>query len=98
MDSFTKEDLIEMLSNGDDGHRNQIRVSEDGIIYLSQDVVGAERLNGVLFRFETFEAGNDYVGSKVAANNEYTDRLYRTIMKRWEQGKNGSSYIDIWEE
>jgi hypothetical protein len=95
--NFTIHDLKEMIAMGDDSHDNQIRVTKSGEIYLSQDIVAAVAIDNLMFRFETFDAGNDYVGVKAAEDEKYIDRLYRTIMKRLEKGEKGQTYIDIWE-
>lgn len=40
------------------------------MVYLSQDIVVADQLDDVAFRFKTFDAGNDYVG-KAASEDDY---------------------------
>jgi biopolymer transport protein ExbD len=95
--NFTIDELKEMIANGDDKHFNQIRVTKDGKIYLSQDVVATQALDNIMFRFETFDAGNDYVGVRASEDSEFINRLYRTIMKRLAKGEKGDTYIDVWE-
>lgn len=40
------------------------------MVYLSQDIVVADQLDDVAFRFKTFDTGNDYVG-KAASEDDY---------------------------
>lgn len=90
--SLTKEQLKTLIASGDDSIRNQIRIKTDGTIFLST-IVGNNCLVGIDGRFETFDAGNGYVGEEAARNQEYLDRLYNAI-QNWI--KNRKSYIDIW--
>ena len=95
--ALTEDDVRQMISAGDDSHMNQIRVSKSGEVYLSQDIVGAIDIDDLRFRFETFDAGNGYVGNKAANDRKYIDRLYRTIIANWNNPACGT-YIDIWEQ
>lgn len=60
-ETLTRDELVELIKNGDDNYDNQIRVTEYGYVYLSINV-GADYLEGLRFRFETLDAGNGYVG------------------------------------
>lgn len=90
--SLTIEQLKTMIAFADDSKRNQIRIKEDGTIYVST-IVGSKSLDGIAGRFETFDAGNGYVGQEAAQNQEYIERLYKAIQGWIEHPK---SYIDIW--
>lgn len=93
MNGLTREQLVELIKNGDDSVHNQIRVKRDGTIFLSQ-IVGAEDISGLRFRFETFDAGNGYVGVDAAADDTYINGLYRGLKESWDKGRTG--YIDDW--
>ena len=90
--TLTTDQLTSLISAGDDSKRNQIRIKEDGTIFLST-IVGNNGLDGIVGRFETFDAGNGYVGQEAAQNQEYIERLYNAIQGWIEHPK---SYIDIW--
>ena len=34
--TLTRDELVELIKNGDDNYDNQIRVTEDGYVYLSR--------------------------------------------------------------
>ena len=93
MKTLTRDELVELIRNGNDNHHNQIRVREDGTIFLSS-IVGAESIEGLRFRFETCDAGNGYVGVEAAKDKEYIDALYKGLLKAWNNGRRG--YIDDW--
>lgn len=90
--TLTTEQLIDLIASGDDSKRNQIRIKEDGTIFLS-DVVGANNLDGIVGRFETFEPHNGYVGADAAKNKAYIKSLFLTIQQWISTPK---SYIDVW--
>ena len=94
MATLTIEEVAEMIRNGDDSHNNQVRVGCDGYVYLSQDIIGAENIDDVLFRFESFDAGNDYVGVRAANDAVFIERLYRALVANWPRPK--WTYIDDW--
>ena len=90
--TLTIEQLTNLIASGDNSQRCQLRIKEDGTIFLSS-VVGANNLDGIAGRFETFDVNNDYVGEKAANNKKYIKQLFQTI-KHWID--NPIPYIDIW--
>tara|TARA_R110000850_G_scaffold163581_2_gene288363 strand:+ start:1101 stop:1397 length:297 start_codon:yes stop_codon:yes gene_type:complete len=88
---YTHDDVAELIASKDDSHDRQLRVSNAGIAYLS-DEVGADNLDDVLFRLETWDAGNDYVGHLAAASPEWVSRIYTALQTNWP--KPTSAYID----
>lgn len=89
--TLTMEQLEVLIRSGDDSQANQIRIRKDGTIFLSS-IVHANQLDGIIGRFETFDAGNDYVGAKAAANQKFIKRLFDAI-QRWKESPR--TYIDI---
>ena len=57
--TITLEQFRHLIAHGDDKHDNQIRVTKSGMVYLS-DIVGADQLDNIAFRFETFDA-NEFI-------------------------------------
>ena len=97
IETLTEDDVRQLLADGDDSHDNQIRVTITGQVYLSQDIGGADNIDGLKFRFETFDAGNGYVGMKAVSDSVLVGRIYRTLKANWPNPKYGT-YIDIWEQ
>ena len=93
---LTLENVRRLIASGDDSHHNQIRVTRDGIVYLSQDVVGNEATEDLAFRFETYLAGNDYVGVKASRDEQHVDDIFRMLRKNWPNPT--SEYIDYYGE
>ena len=54
--TITLGQLRLLIACGNDSRNNQIRVTKSGMVYLSEDTVGAEQLDDVAFSFETFLA------------------------------------------
>lgn len=91
--SITLEQLRKLIASGDDRHHNQIRVSTAGMVYLSQDIVGADQLDDVAFRFETFDAGNDYVGKAASEDDYHVKPIYNALKGNWENNC-AKTYVD----
>ena len=91
---MTLDDVRDLIGSADDGVDHQIRVADNGRVFLAE-TVGAKGLKGIQFRFETFDAGNGYVGHDAAENYQYIYQIYLTLKKNWENGYAG--YVDIWE-
>ena len=96
INGLTIDDVRKMIAVGDDTHDNQIRVTQDGQVYLSQDIVGAESIGNLRFRFETFDAGDGYVGPDAAADDEYIKCIYRNLIGNWKDGKWGT-YVNVFD-
>lgn len=92
VENLTIDDVRELLANGDDKYDNQIRVDKAGFVYLSQDVVGAVDIDDLAFRFESFDAGNDYVGEDASKDSVFVERIYKALKGNWPNPK--STYID----
>lgn len=91
---FTIDKYKEMISQADDRIHNQLRVSKTGYVFISKEV-GNQNLANVKFRFETFMAGNGYVGPKAASDSEYIKDEYDELMLAWQNKDNVPDYIDV---
>ena len=89
---FTKDDVRALLASVDDSQNWQLRVRKDGSAFLSADV-GANKLDGILFRLETWDVGNGYVGPNAAADDDFVQRIYSVLNKNYPVPK--SSYSDV---
>lgn len=95
-----KEGIKELVAKQEDdkgGH--MLWVSTDGEIYL--DLIPAQMTplgyckqieDSLKFRLETFQCGNRYVGLEASKDDEWIDRLYKSLIENWEAGNCG--YID----
>lgn len=95
VENMSLDDFKNLIASGDDTHDNQIRVTKTGKVFLSQDIVGADCLENIAFRFETFDAGNDYVGKAASEDKEHVTGIYKAIKSNWDKGS-PQTYIDDW--
>lgn len=93
INKLTHEELRDLIASANDNFDNQIRVTEEGQVFISR-TVGAQSIEGLRFRFETFDAGNGYVGSNAANDSSYVAETYNALKKCWDQGETG--YIDYY--
>ena len=93
--NMSLDDFKDLIASGDDTHDNQIRVTRTGKVFLLQDIVGAECLENIAFRFETFYAGNGYVGKVASEDKELVTGIYKAIKSNWDKGSL-RTYIDDW--
>ncbi|MDN3554392.1 hypothetical protein [Halomonas maura] len=88
---LTKEDVRKLIASKDDSESRQLRVTTDGIAYLS-GVVGNRGLDGNLFRLEIWDSGNDYVGHQASMDDVWVTRIYNAPRRNWPNPY--STYID----
>lgn len=84
--TITLEQFRMLIACGNDRHNNQIRVTKGGMVYLSEDIVGTEQLDGVAFSFETFSAGNRYVGVAASKDDSHVVPMFRALRSNWARG------------
>ena len=92
--AITKDELRDLIRSGDDTHDNQIRIRKSGIVFLSEDCVAAENIDGLAFRLGTFDAGNGYVGADAANDDVLIERLYKALKANWPNPR--YTIIDDW--
>lgn len=90
--ALTVESVRLLLASKDDSVHRQLRVTTDGFAFLS-DVVGNRELEGILFRFETWDPGNSYCGPEAAADDRWVQQVYNDLKKHWPNP--AASYIDF---
>lgn len=88
---FNLEDVAKLLASKDDSQNRQLRVTKDGIAYIS-DEVGADNIDGLAFRFETWIAGNDYCGLKASQDASLVSEVFDDLKNNWPNPK--ATYID----
>ena len=94
------DNVRQMLASGRDDIDLELRVTNDGIFFLSEVTV-PEDLYGICFRVGdinlTAHAG-EFIGPNAEAvnDNRLVDQVLRTIEKNWEN-KPASGYADLEE-
>ncbi|NOJ40883.1 hypothetical protein [Bradyrhizobium australiense] len=87
-ETFTIDAVRELIASKDDSQHRQLRVGEDGHVYLS-DVIGNLELEGVRFALTTWLQGNDYVGAQAARDEKWVGDVYKAIDHHWTSGTRG---------
>lgn len=88
---FTAAEVAALLASEKDDQNWQLRVTDAGEAFLSKDV-GNKNIKGIKFRFETFCAGNDYVGPNAARDAKWVARIYKALTDNWPSP--AGTYID----
>lgn len=76
---FDEDQLREVILNGDDSYNNSLVVDFDGYLHLVPFKRAVENIYAV--RFETFVAGNGYVGNKTSL--EGLEETYLSLLDGW---------------
>ena len=92
-EDLTLESVAALIASKDDSEHRQLRVTKDGIAYLS-DEVGGSNVDGLAFYLETWSAGGDYVGQKASQDEKWVQRVYNCLKKHWPAQSDSPSYID----
>ena len=89
---FTRENVAKLIGSELDTHNWQLRVTDQGIAFLS-DVVGGEALEGIAFRLETWCARNNYVGFSAMHDTNWVGAVFKDLQDNWPAPKD--SLIDF---
>lgn len=82
----TAANVARLLRSKDDSAHRQVRVTTDGIAYLS-DVVGNNELVGLAFRLETWIQGNGYVGKEASLDEDWVKTVLELLRENWPKPK-----------
>ncbi|WP_420233229.1 hypothetical protein ACN079_01550 [Pseudomonas sp. ABY48] len=93
-DGLTLEAVRQLLASASDDEHTQLRVTKDGIAYLSSGVVGGTDINGLLFRLETWAKGSGYVGRVAASDEVWVTQIYNALKDNWPNPP--FDYIDVY--
>lgn len=91
--SFTLDAVRQLIASEDDSADRQLRVNNDGIAFLSNET-GAQNKQNILFRFETWDEGNDYTGIRASKDDEWVGRIFNALQNNWPNPS--SKVIDIY--
>lgn len=90
-DDFTIENVSRLIGSQVDTQNWQLRVTKQGIAYLSE-VTGSRDLDNVALRFETWGTGNNYVGFQAAHDERHVSYVYDNLRENWPRPK--TTFID----
>lgn len=91
--ALTIESVRALLAAHDDSTNVQLRVTKEGIAFIST-VVGNRDLEGLAFRFESWQEGTDFVGPSAAQDDNWVGRIYRALKSNWPNPS--SRYLDFY--
>ena len=90
---ITEDIYRDMLANANDCISHQLRVNWSGDVYIST-ITGAEEIDDVKFRWESWDAGNGYTGPRAASDYKYVKQSVATLKKCWKDEVRG--YCDYY--
>ncbi|MGX1174267.1 hypothetical protein [Pseudomonas sp. R151218B TE3479] len=93
-DGLTVEAVRQLLASASDDEHTQLRVTKDGIAYLSSGVVGGADIDGLRFRLETWAKGSGYVGRVAASDEVWVMQIYNALKDNWPNPP--FDYIDVY--
>jgi hypothetical protein len=91
-EQFTTQDVAKLLASKDDSAHRQLRVTKQGVAYLS-DLVGLDNTNDLAFRLETWVAGSGHVGREAASDANFVKRIEKALRDNWPNPT--ATYIDV---
>lgn len=89
----TKEQLIDVIANGDDKKNNTIILKTNGIYEIReiQNIDLTIKYPTIVVRNETFIAGNGYIGKEASQDESFVNDIYTESLEYWlihlEKGK-----------
>lgn len=89
---LTYQNVAALIGSVKDDQHWQLRVTKDGLAYLS-DIVGADDIEDLSFRMETWCTGNGYVGLNAAQDEAWVVKVLKDLQENWPKPK--STYIDF---
>ncbi|WP_248738808.1 hypothetical protein [Pseudomonas sp. MWU12-2029] len=83
-----------MLASASDDEHTQLRVTKDGIAYISSGVTGGQAIDGLSFRLETWAKGSGYVGNVAASDEVWVMQIFNALKDNWPNPP--FDYIDVY--
>ncbi|AZE68146.1 hypothetical protein [Pseudomonas synxantha] len=93
-EELTQATVRELLASASDDEHTQLRVTKEGIAYISSGIVGGVDIDGLLFRLETWSKGSGYVGIVAASDEVWVMQIFNALKQNWPTPS--SDYIDIY--
>lgn len=92
--ALTKQAVRDLIASVTDEDHVQLRVSKTGKAFISTTSVGADNIDDLSFRLETWVAEGGWVGPEAAQDDEWVTRIFEVLRKNWPNPE--WSYIDIY--
>jgi hypothetical protein len=89
---FTLSAVRALLASKDDSQHRQIRVTKEGIAFLS-DEVGNLNTAGLACRFSTLSMGTDFVGENASKDEKWVRIVYDKLKANWPEPS--QNYIEL---
>jgi len=86
--SWGIQNVEELIASKDDSITRQIVVDENGDVYIHDGIFKGPCHT----RFESFQAGNGYLGLKASQDTEWVGRIEDALRKNWPVAT--STYLD----
>jgi hypothetical protein len=93
-EDLTQAAVRELLASASDDEHTQLRVTKEGIAYISSGIVGGVDIDGLLFRLETWSKSSGYVGIVAASDEVWVMQIFNALKENWPTPS--SDYIDIY--
>ena len=93
-EALTEAAVRDLLASASDDVHTQLRVTKNGVAYISAGVVGGVDIDELLFRLETWAAGSGYVGKVAASDGVWVMQIYNALNDNWPNP--AFDYIDIY--
>ena len=91
--ALTPDSVADLLASVTDKTPTQLRVTKQGIAFISTTDVGGDNTKDLAFRLETWSQDSDYVGPAAARDADWVKRIYNVLKHNWPSPS--SEYIDI---
>ncbi|WP_409316936.1 hypothetical protein [Pseudomonas sp. KCJK9016] len=93
-DGLTLESVRQLLASASDDEHTQLRVTKNGIAYISSGITGGQEIDGLAFRLETWAKGSGYVGNVAASDEVWVMQIFNALKDNWPNPP--FDYIDIY--
>ena len=90
---FDIDQVRALFASADDSTDSQLRVTEDGIAFISSKIASDDTA-GFALRLESFMAGNGYVGLKASEDDRWMKEMLNVLKKNWPNPT--AEYLDHW--
>ena len=94
-DALTHESVARLPASASDGTNTQLRVTKEGVAFISTRWGGAENIDDLAFRLESFSEGTDHVGPAAAQDSDWVNRIHKVLKDNWQNRQiRTSTYSD----
>jgi hypothetical protein len=81
-EQLSADNVARLIGSRDDSVHRELRVSKDGIAYLS-DIVGNADTGGLAFSLGVWVSGNGYVGLEASRDEQYVEEVLEDLRNNW---------------